>query len=327
MTKIKLINPPVCAYSKCENTVVKSNGQWKKYCSKECGLLGGKETRKKTFLAKYGVENPLQFSLFKEKSKKTFFEKYGVDNPQKSTIIREKTKNTNLRKYGNCYTTIVPEFREKQKNTLLNKYGVSSPLKSKILLEKMRETNLKKYGVEWTSLDPLVRKKQETTCLTRYGSISPLGSEKIRNKCIDTLIKNYGVDNPTKNVDIFEKALLSGKRAKDYVLPSGKKIKLRGYEPNALDILLKTYGEEKIKYKIKEMPIIKYVVKNKTRRYYPDFYIPLEKLIIEVKSTYTYNSNKTVNFLKKDACITLGYTYMFMIISNNECRYEIYSPE
>lgn len=74
-------------------------------------------------------------------------------------------------------------------------------------------------------------------------------------------------------------------------MPSGIIRKVQGYEPFALDDLIKKYNEEQIKTDRKNIPRIPYKLEGKQKYYFPDIYIPDENFIIEVKSNYTYNSN------------------------------------
>jgi len=306
-------NPPKCGHSRCTNLVEKVPGEWKwkKYCSKICGKLGGRERKIETFSKNFETTEALENLV--EKRKQACIDKFGVDNPQKSLEVREKTKKTNLDRYGTPYAVSAPSIREKQKQTLLNHYGVDVPTKSSKILEKSRQTNLSKYGVEWSSQNAEVRNKQKTTCLERYGVENPLQNQQISQQIKQTLLERYGVDNPTKNAGILEEALNSGKRAKEVVLPSGKKIKLRGYEPQVLDELLKSYQETQIITDIKLMPKIKYFDCSKERRYFPDFFIPSKNLIVEVKSSYTFQANYRINLLKKESCLKMGYNFMFII--------------
>jgi hypothetical protein len=52
---------------------------------------------------------------------------------------------------------------------------------------------------------------------------------------------------------------------------------------------------------------------NKKHRYYPDFYIPKNNLIIEVKSSFTYKVNLKINLLKEKATKKVGYKYKLFI--------------
>ena len=47
----------------------------------------------------------------------------------------------------------------------------------------------------------------------------------------------------------------------------------------------------------------------KKHRYFPDFYIPKDNLIIEVKSTFTYNKELEKNLLKEQCVKDAGFKY------------------
>jgi hypothetical protein len=81
------------------------------------------------------------------------------------------------------------------------------------------------------------------------------------------------------------------------------------YEKDFLD---KYYDKLEI-VKIKE---INYIYKSKNKKYFSDFYLPMFNLIVEIKSTYTYEKYKEQNLKKKQSCIDLGYNFIFIINKN-----------
>jgi hypothetical protein len=105
---------------------------------------------------------------------------------------------------------------------------------------------------------------------------------------------------------------------KEYIMPSGRIVKIQGNEPIFLTELLKVHNEDDIIIGIVEMNKtigrIKYMYNNKERTYYPDFYVKSTNTIYEVKSLYTYNIHKEQNIAKKDACVKQGFNYQFKII-------------
>jgi len=107
----------------------------------------------------------------------------------------------------------------------------------------------------------------------------------------------------------------SGYKSKDYKLPSGKVIKLQGYENKMMDDLLVEYDESEILTDRKDMPKLFYTQDNKTHKYYPDFYIPSTDTIIEVKSEWTDKKNKECgkHFLKMDSVINSGYNFIIKV--------------
>ena len=52
----------------------------------------------------------------------------------------------------------------------------------------------------------------------------------------------------------------------------------------------------------------------KNRRYYPDFYIPKENLLVEVKSTYTYLADLDKNILKEQCALKSGFNYKLIVL-------------
>ena len=117
-----------------------------------------------TSIARYG-DIYLRTEEGREKTKKTFLKRYGVDNPFGSKEIREKINKSNLEKYGYANIGQVPEFKEKMKITLMERYGVDSPSKSEEIKEKIRNTNLERYGFPSAMQCPEIKEKaNETLC-------------------------------------------------------------------------------------------------------------------------------------------------------------------
>lgn len=105
---------------------------------------------------------------------------------------------------------------------------------------------------------------------------------------------------------------------KRYIMPSGKLVNSQGYENIALDELLKQYNEDEIISFRQKVPSIQYMQNNKKHYYYPDIFIPKDNLIIEVKSTYTYNLYLIKNILKALSTRKNGYKFEFWIYDKNK---------
>ena len=97
-------------------------------------------------------------------------------------------------------------------------------------------------------------------------------------------------------------------------MPSGIIVNLQGFEPQALDILLQTYSEADILINKKNMPPIWYELNGKKHRYFPDFYIPKDHLIVEVKSEWTLNRYLECNEAKFKAVKEAGYDFKLMVL-------------
>ena len=295
-------------------------------CSKSCAM-------KKRWLE---TTPELEFKRQNQRSR-TNLEKYGVDNAMKNknvsikisiaaenksidlkNQITNKRKLTNLEKYGVEFAQQLTETKEKAKMTCLKKYGVTNPSLNGYSKLKRKNTILEKFGVENAFQSFEIQNKIKKTNLLKFGVENPSQSPIIMDKKIVTHLKNYGVGFPAQHLETFEKQQKNAYKRKEIILPSGKKILLQGHEPYALlnDLLL-IYNEDEIIIGNKHMPEIWYVDRdNKKHRYFPDFYIPKEKKIIEVKSVYTMKIHLEKNFLKKARCLELGFDFEFKIYDN-----------
>ena len=123
---------------------------------------------------------------------------------------------------------------------------------------------------------------------------------------------------------IAEKVLLSQKKTKTYVLPSGDVAHIQGYEQFALNILLQKYNERFISVH-KNVPCIRYEFNGQSKIHYPDIFISSENLLIEVKSGYTLNADYDKNYAKQKAALSKGYRYEFWTFDRSETELQIYS--
>jgi predicted RNA-binding Zn-ribbon protein involved in translation (DUF1610 family) len=230
----------------------------------------------------------------KEKIKTTCFEKYGTENPSLNTEIKEKIGNKVRSK----------EAREKYKQTSIKNYGTEHPMFNLQVKEIMREKISSKE----------VQDKIIATSLERFGAERNTKTSAFREQYTATCIERFGVRSPVQNADIFDKMMKTTHRYKDFITPSGQIIQCQGYEHFALETLFYMYDEGDIKTG-RAVPEIWYKLNRKRRRYFCDIYIPSENLIIEVKSGYTFNKEKTMNIAKQNACITAGFNFEFWIFN------------
>lgn len=120
-----------------------------------------------------------------------------------------------------------------------------------------------------------------------------------------------------QNAEIAENASKKSYKLKDYTFPSGNTIKCQGYEPYALDMLIKQgITENDIITSRKEVPEIWYEDSGKKRRYYVDIYIKSLNKFIEIKSTWTYKKNTNKVALTKKEVKEKGYEYECWIFTN-----------
>jgi hypothetical protein len=139
-------------------------------------------------------------------------------------------------------------------------------------------------------------------------------------------MQNYGVEYPMQNAEIAEKAMLSGFKYKNYILPSGKIIHYQGYENFAIEHFIKAgVSEENILNDRTSVPEVWYEYEGKTRRYYVDIFIPDKNLCVEVKSTYTLGAKKDKVLIKHQAVKALGYLCEIWVYDKNGKRVEVIS--
>jgi hypothetical protein len=240
----------------------------------------------------------------------------------------ERIKNTMVDKYGVEYAAQSQIFIDKMKETTLERYGVENANQSEEIREKIRQTNLEIYGVEYGLQNVNVKEKRKLTNLEKYGFENPLQNEEIKKKIRKQNLEKYGVEYPSQNKSIFEKMNKNSYYIKDYLLPSGKLIKIQGFEHYALDELLKCESicESDIITGCKNVPVIWYNDANdKKHRHYVDIYIPLQNKCIEVKSTWTFKTQKETIFLKQNAAKELGYLYEIWVYDNKGNKVEFYN--
>jgi hypothetical protein len=136
--------------------------------------------------------------------------------------------------------------------------------------------------------------------------------DKIRQICL----KKYGVENASQVPEIVDTKSKNSYKRKTYIFPSGNQIMCQGYEPFALNKLIKDelINETDIVTGAKNVPEIWYDDEaGKKHRHYVDIFIPSQNRMVEVKSTWTAEKKKDNIFLKQEAGKKLGYLYEIWI--------------
>lgn len=243
--KNNLTQPSLCKTCKNPVSFNERGNRYLAYCSPTCSSRNeeviGK--RKKTWMQKYGIDNPQKAKQVRNKTKQTCLERYGAENPlvllkeqmgksykkrygtEKTQQILDKRKNTCQNKYGVEYATQSVEIREKIKNTNQNKYGGNAPSCSATIQNKTQNTLQEKYGVKhifqrkdivaknsqpylerYGEKCEQVKQNRKNACLEKYGVSNPFASEQVKNKIHQTLQTKYNVDNPMKIFEVKEKS-------------------------------------------------------------------------------------------------------------------------
>jgi len=330
-----------CNTSNCVNDFNKTFRQLKvsgSYCN-FCTKNNKKINTENTCLKNYGVKSVFQCKEIRNNMTKSIIDKYGVDNVSKLQEIQMKKENTCMKNHGVKVSFNSSKIKEQITNTYIEKYGVDNPFKSDTIKTQIKQTNLQKYGVENPQQNKIIKNKTKKTCLEKYGVENVLKLERViekRNKiCLEkygdeiilrtelgkqrakqTCLEKYGVEYPHQVPEIAEKSSKNSYRKKTYILPSGNELLCQGYEPLALDKLLKEDNilEEDIITGCKNVPQIWYDDENgKKHRHYVDIYIPSQNRCIEVKSTWTAEKKKDNIYLKQNAGKELGYKYEIWI--------------
>lgn len=278
---------------------IKRNGL---YSCKYCGL------KKKSDIMK---NNNISLNIdVKSKKIETFIKNYGVDNPSKSEYIKEKKRITCLKNYG---VDNGLKIRDRVIKGMFYKYGVEHALQSDEIKFRMFSNLLNKYGVDNVSKLIEVKDKKEETCLNNYGVRSPSQNEDIaKRQSINykkNYLKKYGVSHPMQRKEVFEKMLISSYKIVYY---SDELFSQGSYE---LDFLIHCDKHEILNL-ISNGPSLKYKLKNKNHVYHSDFFIEKYNLIIEIKSSYTYNFDLEKNLAKEEYSKINGYDFLFIIDKN-----------
>lgn len=229
-----------------------------------------------------------------------------------------KNELTCLEKYGVKYPLQSEEIKTNLENYFLDKIGVSNPSKLESNKIKREKTMMDRYGVKTNIILPEIHKKaveascslesvkkRKNTFLERLGVDNPMKSEKIYNKFKKNNLIKYGCEFPAQNLEIFIKTQKSGLKIKEY-----KGINYQGtYE---LDFLKKMESLNLLN-KIEDIEPIEYLFENSTHFYFPDFYIKECNLIVEIKSSHTFEKHYLKNIEKKKSCERKLYNFIFII--------------
>jgi hypothetical protein len=308
------------------------------YCV-NCIKIKANEVRKKSCLEKYGVENVMLTNNYKDVfiSKKYNFhclfnfcserniqllENYENIKLHSHYLVKGKCQNINCQNEfykkihkllitnGLCNKCILLQAKEKRDNTNLKNIGNVNYFQNDNIKNKIKQSNLHKYGVEYISQSEDYKKQIKETCLKKYGVPHFSHLKEVQDKITKTNLKKYGITHLMKNPEYLDNMLKKSYKFKEYTLPSGKIIKIQGYEHYALNELIihNKINELDIITGIINIPLIKfYDLYNEERDHHPDIFIPSQNKFIEVKSTWTFQKPDVL--LKQHAAKELGYKY------------------
>jgi hypothetical protein len=176
------------------------------------------------------------------------------------------------------------------------------------------------------------KERAKVTNVEKYGVENPFQAEVCKEKGRETNLRKYGQEHHMQNVEISEKSLKTTMAGKRYTFPSGRVEQCQGYEPRCFDILLETHNEDDILITRSAMPIIWYDNPSRKKKsiYYPDAFLPSEKIVIEVKSVYTIGLEKDrlINEAKFRATVTHGFELHLYVFNHKTLLYKkVYRKE
>ncbi len=110
--------------------------------------------------------------------------------------------------------------------------------------------------------------------------------------------------------------------ARKNVLIGGVKFRLQGSEPAALKFLLENLEvkPQEVKHG-RKVPVFPYQYDQANRTYRPDFFVPKDHRIVEVKSNYTLAGQKEwfeIACVKRKAVLDAGYNFTLFVVDKRE---------
>lgn len=202
-----------------------------------------------------------------------------------SKCSQDKVKKTCMINFGATNASLSDEKKKKRIRTFEKKYGTSNPFGNKEIQKKLKQISINKYGVD-----------------------NVFKSEEFKKFIKDYNLEKYGVEYISQVEELYIKQQKSGYRLHYH---ENTKLRYRGtYEKHFLDFCFNN------KITIEQGKRIKYNYNGTDHYYFSDYYIKSKNLIVEIKSSWTYNKYLIKNIIKRNATIEEGYNYMFIIDKN-----------
>jgi hypothetical protein len=269
-------------------------------------------------IEKFGVAHPLQNEEIRQKTIATMQERYNCDHGLQSPEILQKTKDSLFENHGVKYAAQSEKLLQKTKETCIKKFGCPCPLQAEEVQEKSLATLFENYHVTHPSHSVEIQERMQATFIQNYGVPYAIAAPEVREKIMATCLKRYNTKYPMQDPAVFDKCQKSGYRRKEVVRADGTKIYLQGYEPQAYKILCAKYAEDEIITINTQKPEIWWSDANeKSHRYYPDFFIPKDNLIVEIKSQRTFDVGVKEEKISRttEAVKALGYNFEIWIMN------------
>ena len=241
------------------------------------------------------------------RTKKLFIEK-GYSESDGYFLIEPKDMNDSNRTKVKCkcvYCNVINDVVWSNYIIQINKTEEKIYCCHKCHFNKTKIKFRKNYGVDNIQSLNFIKDKIKKTMLEKYGCEHASQSQNVKDKIKKTMLEKYGVDHPMKNSEIFNRAQ---KRSYKHIRYKNSELHYQG--KNELNFINYCIDND---ISVQNGPTIKYTHLSKDRRYYSDFYLPEYNLIIEVKSTYTFQADYEENLSKREYSLRSGYNFLFII--------------
>lgn len=283
-----------------------------------------KESRKKSNLDKYGFEYATQSQQVKDKTRQTCIKKYNKNSYSQTEECKKKVRNTSNKKYNKDYYSQTEEYKQRYKETMQKQHGVDNIFQLEETKEKSKQTCRKKYSKDYYTQTEEYKQRSQQSNLKKWGFKNPSQNELIKEKAKQTRIKK-GLQYPDGIVNDFlsEWDFIRKPTAEDlqkflhsdnltFMYPLIKKSNL---EQN-FDINNSSYLEGVVEDFLRQNEIK--FIKHERKIISPmelDFYLPDNKVAIEVNDIMTHNSTfspfgkpkpKNYHFNKTKLCSEKG---------------------
>lgn len=177
---------------------------------------------------------------------------------------------------------------------------------------KGKKQSLETIQKRITNTDQAKKEEQRRlTCIARYGVENAISIPGSKDKVRATCIAKYGVRSAA------QRSRSTHGKWKTVVI-EGKKFRVQGYEDVFLERSLEFgFPQESLTQGKNNCPTIPWTDSNGIERvYFPDFFVRDRNLLIEIKSSWTFENNKESALAKLDAAKKLGYNTICIIFSS-----------
>ena len=245
-------------------------------------------------------------------SSKEYYDKFYIKDGEGKCYCGNKTKYHAFSYKTFCSTKCKNGSKEHRK--CVSERFIKNPQALKSFREKKKSLNID-YSKLIEKRRNTISKKCQILGISEYeyysqhstNAFNSLSEEKITQRTLKTM------ETREKNSNSEMK---SGYKKYPFF---DEFVSLQGYEPIVLNSLIFdfNFGKNDIMIGKSKIPIIKY---GNNKMYFPDFYLPNQNLIIEVKSNYTFEQHRDIVIQKCNATLESGYSIVLVILTKSEAR-------